>query len=723
MKIYDIDSFPYDTLRALPFGPPIPKGHNAGVRYPCYTCAFDIETTRIEEIEQSIMYVWQFAASVGHDIIVCIGRTWPEYVSFIERFTAGLPDLSRIVVYVHNLSFEFQFLRSWFDFNHDDAVFIVRSRKILKAVTGNIEYRCSYLHSNMSLDEYTHKMGVTYAKVHGFNYSKIRYPWTPLSSFEISYIVADVVGLIQAIEKEMSIDHDDLYSIPLTSTGYVRRELKKAMQAFPKVAIKRMQPTLPVFEMLREAFRGGDTHANRYYTGQILQGVNSVDRSSSYPDCQVNELYPMGIWDTPHKPIDDAAFWNMVRKQRRAVLVRIALKDIHLKRPDWGAPYLSRDKCRRICCLKRIKDKNGNVQTVRDEEREKFMYDNGRILYASYLETTVTDIDLRIILDEYEIGGYEIIQATTCRYARLPVEWIDQNLKYYRRKTELKGVEGQEIYYMKDKAKLNAIYGDTVQDPAKIREIYKDNNYVIDSRSIAELLAESEKYPYKSYAWGVWCTAYARRELHKVIKMAHDAVDPDTGIRFNGFVYSDTDSVKYLGEIPELEKYNRDRRKLSEHNGAYADDPAGHRHYMGVYEKETGPGGYEQFMTLGAKKYCYVEKGKLHITIAGVSKSIGPREMKNDITNFKTGFTFHDAGGLESIYNDEDYGYYTILEKATRSRYHGRPRRTIHRLYITRNLTLRPSSYTIGIAGDYYRILHNPEIYLAIFNEPYYNSI
>ena len=97
--------------------------------------------------------------------------------------------------------------------------------------------------------------------------------------------------------------------------------------------------------------------------------------------------------------------------------------------------------------------------------------------------------------------------------------------------------------------------------------------------------------------------------------------------------------------------------------------------------------------------------------------------MNNDITNFKTGFTFHDAGGLESIYNDEDYGYYTIVEKASRRRYHGRPRRTIHRLYITRNLTLRPSSYTIGIAGDYYRILHNPEIYLAIFDEPYYNSI
>lgn len=48
-------------------------------------------------------------------------------------------------------------------------------------------------------------------------------------------------------------------------------------------------PTLHVFELLREAFRGGDTHANRFYVGKILENVGSYDRESSYPYELVNK--------------------------------------------------------------------------------------------------------------------------------------------------------------------------------------------------------------------------------------------------------------------------------------------------------------------------------------------------------------------------------------------------------------------------------------------------
>lgn len=716
MNIYNIDTFPYAELKVLPFGPPIMKGHNAGTRYPAFISAFDIETTRIKEIEQSVMYVWQFAAGIGQRVYVCIGRTWPEYLRFIERLTADLGDGEIIPVYVHNLSFEFQFLRSWQDFNADDAVFITARRKILKARSGHMEYRCSYLHSNMSLDEYTRKMGVDYVKVHGFKYDKERWPWTPLTDFEKSYIVSDVVGLIQALSKEMTLDHDDLYTIPATSTGYVRRDLRDAMKTYSKDALRNMQPSLEVFEMLREAFRGGDTHANRFYSGQVLEHVHSVDRSSSYPDCQVNEVYPMGPWSTPVKPKKISAWLSMVKHQQRAILARVAFWDLKLKNPAWGAPYLSRDKCRKIY----VKPPDPG-----ETDRRLYMYDNGRILYADYLETTITDIDLRIIMDEYTFTGMDIIQATSCRLARLPWEWIDCNLKYYRQKTELKGVSGQEVYYMKSKNKLNAIYGDTVQDPAKHRELYKHDEYIEDPTPTAELLAKSGRWPYKNYAWGVWCTAWARWHLHQVIKLAHNSRDPKTGVRFNGFVYCDTDSVKYLGEIPELKNYNFKRQLTSRGNGAFADDPAGVRHYMGVYEEETGPTGYDKFKTLGAKKYVYMEKDKLHATIAGVVKSLAPDEMKHDINNFREGFTFHAAGGLEAVYNDDDYGFYNVVEYVKKGRFHRRRHihRVIHRLFITRNTTLRPSSYTIGIAGEYARILNDPDIYLDIFDQTYYNEI
>lgn len=705
-EIYSIKTFPYNELSALHFNPYKKRG---GAQYAETIAAFDIETTRIKSIEQSVMYVWQFAIWMNGRIAVCIGRTWGDYIKFFKTVNTYFQERRRLIVFVHNLSFEFQFLRSVHPFDDPDDVFIVRSRKILKATAGCFEYRCSYLQTNMSLDEFTHKYGVENAKVHGYDYDKPRYSWTALSKFETSYIVADVVGLIEAMFAQMLHDGDNTNTLPYTSTGYVRRDLKAAMKPWGLKRLQEMQPPYSVFEMLREAFRGGDCHANRYYSGQILKGVHSVDRSSSYPDCQVNELFPMGPWTIEKKERDISFALSMCKRYVRAFVVRIAFYDLRLKNPAWGAPYLSRDKCRNIICT--------------DPIRALHMYDNGRILYADYLETTITDVDLRIIMSEYVFAGCDILEMAHCRYAKLPAPWIETNLKYYRLKTELKNVENQELYYMKSKNKLNAIFGDTVQDPARPRDIYVNGEYQTDTTPIPELLERAEKWPYKSYAWGVWTTAHARYHLHQLIKEAHNAVDPKTGIHFNGFIYSDTDSVKYLGELPGLADYNRKRRRDSKKNGGTAKDPKGKTHYLGVYEEETGKKGYDAFVTLGAKKYAYVDKKGLHITLAGVGKIPGADEL-GSIENFKEGFTFTKAGGLEAVYNDTDYGRYFIRQKVKpRSRYHRRRNihRVIHSLFITRNVTLRPSSYTIGIAADYKRILDDPQIYLEILDKPYYN--
>ena len=56
------------------------KGHKG--KQPLYkdvVAAFDIETTRILEINQAVMYIWQF--QIGPDWTV-VGRTWSEFLSF-----------------------------------------------------------------------------------------------------------------------------------------------------------------------------------------------------------------------------------------------------------------------------------------------------------------------------------------------------------------------------------------------------------------------------------------------------------------------------------------------------------------------------------------------------------------------------------------------------------------------------------------------------------------
>lgn len=228
--IYNYKDIPNSVLYAIPIQKKKPgnPGTRSKKRYKDIVCAFDIETTRLDE-KHSIMYVWQF--QLGMDLTI-MGRSWKECLRFFKKISDSCADDEYFVIYVHNLSFEFQYLAGQYHFSNDE-VFAVESRRVLKCeMYDHLEFRCSYLHSNMSLDEYLRKMGVQDLKLsgHDFDYEKLRFPWTELTADEVHYCVNDVKGLVEALYIEMHLDNDNLYSIPLTSTGYVRRDVKAAMR-------------------------------------------------------------------------------------------------------------------------------------------------------------------------------------------------------------------------------------------------------------------------------------------------------------------------------------------------------------------------------------------------------------------------------------------------------------------------------------------------------------
>ena len=260
-------------------------------------CAFDIETSRLKDIDNSFMYIWQF--NINGDVLIT-GRTWQQYKDLLEYINTCMHDISdnlRLVVLVHNLSYEFQFLKGIFHYQNDE-VFAMDNRKVLRVVHDNIEYRCTYIHSNLSLDKYYKKFNIPVKKLDGkkFNYNKLRYPWTKLSDYEYQYCINDVLGLPLVYRKEMQMEDDDLYSIPLTSTGYVRRDARNAMKSVSRTWLTKQLPSLDVLLLLQKAFRGGDTHANRYYANAVLDDIISYDFSSDYPACIVTEKYPCGKW-------------------------------------------------------------------------------------------------------------------------------------------------------------------------------------------------------------------------------------------------------------------------------------------------------------------------------------------------------------------------------------------------------------------------------------------
>ena len=678
--MYNLRTFDYHAFEAVPDQKR--KRGNQGRRdkrkYKDLICAFDIETTRLDA-ENSILYVWQM--QLGTEWTVT-GRSWKEAFRFFKALADRLEENEYLVIWIHNLSFEFQFLTSYYKFTHEE-VFATAPRRILKCeMYKHLEFRCSYLHSNMSLGEFVSKMGADHLKLSGkdFNYDKLRFPWTPLSDNEWEYALNDVRGLVEALMIEMAHDDDNLYTVPLTSTGYVRRDVKRAMREIGPWFVKSMLPDWETYTLLREGFRGGNTHANRYFAGQILQGVKGADRSSAYPAAEMNDPFPVSEFVDFQDPTPERVIDLMYRRQR-AVLMRVGFWGLRLRDPYWGCPYIPTDKSRYIV---------------------NAAYDNGRILRADYLEITITDIDWDIIADEYVFDNVEFRDVKHARYGQLPEPLKRVITSYYRAKTELKGVPGEEIYYTKSKNKLNAIYGMSATNPVKPEILYEGSGrYSEDPEKTGpELLEEANRKAFFPYQWGVWCTAWARYRLEEGIRLAHRP-----GAEF---IYCDTDSVKYMGEI-DFTEHNGFRIEESTISGAYATDPAGATHYMGVYEDE---GEYKYFATRGAKKYAYVDmQDKLHLTVAGVKKIQGAAELEKmgGIRAFLQEEIVFTDDETETFYVDRPRGYRYYKERTGKRR----------RIYLTPCVTIRPSTKTVSDTAEYADLLEDARAFRDFFYDRY----
>ena len=616
-------------------------------------CTLDIETTKLDDIEQSICYIWQ-ACING---VCIIGRELKDLKRFLDKLLQYTDAKTKIIFFVHNLSFEFHHLR---EILHFTDVFSVRRRTPLKAMYKQIEFRCSYLLTNRSLDAFLKEMKVADKKT-SMDYNKKRYPWSKLNAKDTEYCLKDVIGLYEAIKRKLETEKDTLATIPLTSTGYTRRDVKKAMVKRSKKAdFKASIATYEQFLELYEAFRGGNTHANRWISGKLLDSsdiglIHSYDRVSSYPDVLLKHKYP---W----KFINYTGSIQDALKEGKAILTRVSFTNIELKDYTTGAPYIPFAKCRNV---------TGKI------------LDNGRIIKASTLDITVTDIDLKIILDQYKFDIAQYSDTLISEYRELPKELKKVIIKYFKGKSKLKGVEDQEDEYMKFKNRFNSIYGLMVQSPAKLLieydEEYSELFHNENERTLKEVYEENKEKLFLLYQWGVWCTAWARWELQRAI----NHVESCGAI----FLYCDTDSVKFIGNV-DFTQYNKEMIDESIKVGAVAKDHKGNIHYIGVYEKESD---MKQFITHGAKKYAYTDTvGILHLTCAGVNKKQGVKELVT-IKWFKDGFIFGESAGLEAKYND----FPTVRKKIINGK----------SLHIYSNIYLKNSTYTLGKTKEYKSLL------------------
>ena len=637
------------------------------VNYLNIPCAFDIETTNIykrdsegnilsEPRPYAFMYHWQFCL----DDCVCFGRTWEEFQLLIRELEKrmNLSLNNRLVVYVHNLPFEWTFMSAFLNYHEG---FFREERKPLKIVTKEgIEFRCSYALSNMSLNRFCkNEANVIHYKLSGddYNYEKIRTPKTTLTEAEEAYCYNDVRGLCECIKSRL--EHDTLTTIPLTSTGYVRRDLRQSVRGDKKYRQLFRDNALDseLYTMCRDAFRGGDTHANIDYSNQLLtSGVTSKDEASAYPASMMMDLFPQ----TAFFKINVSTFLNRDLSEY-ALLLEVRFVDIKYI-GACGIPYIPLSKCKKYS----------------DEK----IVDNGRILKADFLEMVLTDIDYKIIMEEYKPKDVYIKNIYASRYGPLSDKIKNVVMDYYRKKTLLKGDKNSVYEYNKSKNSLNSCFGCMVMriDQSEVSYNPVTNEYSVKAPDLEETLSKfyKSRNNFLSYQHGVWITANARMRLRTMLwKVGRDVV------------YCDTDSIKYIGKHEsDFKERNEYLQSQAESVGAYAETSDGRVKYMGVWEDD---GYYEEFKTLGAKKYVYRESGDIHSTIAGVSKSAGTRYFnENGVDGFKIGATIRDSGHLTAYYNDEDIHSITVNGDTFTT---------------ASNVALIDNNYTIGVTNEYLDLL------------------
>lgn len=666
VKAYIQDDFPYYRIKKT--NPLIQPTK----RYINHLMTFDIETSTIEKTDGSFegfMYHWQ----VCIDGFVCFGRTWKEFLTFLRKMNRALKNYNeqhKLVCFIHNFSYEFQFLYSWIKLTD---VFAIDKRKPLKAISKdfNIEFRCSYLLSNMNLKKFIENTpNAHYYKGSGdLDYKKVYTPKTVLTMSELGYCYNDVMGLYEAII--YLLRDDTLMSIPLTSTGYVRRECRNNMRKNKKNRKQFLDLKLDdqLYQLCKDAFRGGNTASNRYKTNFINYDVSSYDMSSAYPYAMISGLYPI----TPFQKetiisLDMLDDYN----NRYCTLAYYSFENVKLKK-GIPFPYIPYSKC-----IEFIAPSYDGLF-----KGKEYCY-NGRVLEAEFIKIAMTNYDYNIFVTQYDYDE-ENVRVEDFYYSHkgfLPKELTDTVIEFFTLKSLLKGNEEKAYEYMKSKNKLNSLYGMIVTDIIRQENLFNDQWEKGENSTLDNYY--SKRNNFLTYQWGLFVTAICRSNLQKAI----DKIGLDC-------VYIDTDSVKFVGKHDDVFKQiNQEMIDWCTQNDIINYVNVGnHKYFLGLYDKEKG---YSEFITLGAKKYAFKQSNKIGITVAGLNKKSGAQELerKGGLSNFKIGTEFFDSGRKTVYYNDDKKHFLTVqgckIENAS-------------------NIALVDTTYTLGMTDVMLSILNGLE--------------
>lgn len=612
----------------------------------------------------ALCYIWQFSFNDE----VYYGRELTDFLEVLK----DVPSNMHIVIWVHNLSYEFHFLNNILKW---DSVFARSPHKPMKCIPSdfpNIEFRCSYMLTRLSLSSWGKQLGVQ--KADGLlDYEAIRTPLTPLTEQELLYCEQDCLVVYYGI-KDYLKRYKKIKDIPLTQTGTVRKVVKDLLMT-DEDYIKKIKKLVPSsaseYRDLMDLFAGGYTHANKMYSGVVQEGlIEHYDFASSYPTVMVAEKYP----STPFEccwwldTIPDTSTFDEF-----AYMMKLKFTNIECITCN---TYIQASKCTSVAPVN----------------------DNGRTIRAKELTIIITEQDYLTISETYRWSSVEVLYCYRSVKKYLPKKFANYILDLYVNKTTLKNVKGMEDIYLQSKQYINSLFGMCVTAIVQPNVTFDGSEWSVDTLdeeavnkrldSLRSYRPREKRY-FLSYAWGCWITAYARRNLWRCI----ESCDMDV-------IYSDTDSIFVL-DHHDFSWYNKEitdklkkacNEQALDFSKTHPQTPKGEVMPLGIFATEDT---CSQFITLGAKRYVERRNNddSLHLTVSGINKD-AVALLNNNISNFKDGFNFD---------KDADCVHKQLATYVT-----DMPQVTYPDGYISKykeGINLRRTGYLLTISDEYKRLI------------------
>lgn len=540
---------------------------------------FDIETTTTED-HNGYMYIWQMC--INNTVV--LGSEWSEFIDLLNIIAKYL-KLSkeyRLIIWVANLSFEFQFMRKWFLI---ESIFAKEKRQPLQVLcTNGIEFREALSISGMGGLAQLAKEYCTTQKLVGdldYNIARNKTDGRNLKPAELQYCLNDVIILREFSEYIFNEFIIKQKYVPLTSTQIIRRKVQDlAPKDIHRAIVPCFFPTEDEYHLyMMYLFRGGFVHANYRYANKILKNVLHIDIKSSYPDEMYNSYVPVSPFMSSKMDISEAI-------KKYCCIIDVTFYNLN--------PTTDHS----IESLNKVLDITGKI------------IDNGRVRHANFMRVLLTELDFKVYQLYYKWDSMEVHSLKIARRGKMPRYIMAALTPYYEIKESYsrKGLK-DTIEYKKSKPFVNGFYGMTVSrmHPTEIK--YDEEMGWTDELNESFSYEKEKDKAFLLPQFGIWITAAAR---HKLLTVQH---------RCKNVYYGDTDSL-FMENCEHnrrvLEEINREQMKRNKqaikHYGLS-------KYFLTIGTWDIEAENIDRFKTLGAKRYIEEIDGKLSVTIAGLPKN------------------------------------------------------------------------------------------------------